>query len=98
VDGESNFRIENLLRFSYNVKIMALVCFNCGKGVMYGHNVSHAKNRTRKIFKPNLHSARIVVGGVQKRVKLCTKCQRIFKKTIPVEKVAEVVSPVAAVA
>jgi len=37
------------------------------------------KNRTRKIFKPNLHSARIEVNGAYKRVKLCTKCQRLFK-------------------
>jgi large subunit ribosomal protein L28 len=80
---------------------MALVCFNCGKGVMYGHNVSHAKNRTRKIFKPNLHAARIVVGGVQKKVKLCTKCQRILKAdnlNLKTEVVAEVVPPVAAAA
>jgi large subunit ribosomal protein L28 len=60
---------------------MALVCFNCGKGVMYGHNVSHAKNRTRKIFKPNLHSAKIEVSGTNKRVKLCTKCQRLLVKS-----------------
>jgi large subunit ribosomal protein L28 len=59
---------------------MAAICFNCGKGVMYGHNVSHAKNRTRKIFKPNLHSARIIVGGTAKRVRLCTKCVRKFKE------------------
>ena len=59
---------------------MAAICFNCGKGVMYGHNVSHAKNRTRKIFKPNLHSARIIVGGTAKKVKLCTKCVRKFKE------------------
>jgi large subunit ribosomal protein L28 len=58
---------------------MAATCFNCGKGVMYGHNVSHAKNRTRKIFKPNLHNTRIIVGGTAKRVKLCTKCVRKFK-------------------
>lgn len=71
---------------------------------MYGHNVSHAKNRTRKIFKPNLHSARIVVGGVQKRVRLCTKCQRTLKTSnvkhkdqIAAEKVAEVVAPAAVV-
>lgn len=64
---------------------MALACFNCGKGVMYGHNVSHAKNRTRKIFKPNLHSARIIINGMAKRVKLCTKCQRILKKTVHLE-------------
>ncbi len=58
---------------------MAFVCFNCGKGIMYGHNVSHAKNRTRRIFKPNLHSAKIVIGGTTKRVRLCTKCVRKFK-------------------
>ncbi len=55
---------------------MGAKCYNCGKGVMYGHNVSHAKNRTRKIFKPNLHSARVFVDGSYKRVKLCTKCLR----------------------
>jgi large subunit ribosomal protein L28 len=88
---------------------MAAQCFNCGKGIMYGHNVSHAKNRTRKIFKPNLHSARIVVGGVQQRVKLCTKCQRTIKTSNTKHKVqraeeavvapvAEVVPQVAAVA
>ncbi|HKC14439.1 MAG TPA: bL28 family ribosomal protein [Patescibacteria group bacterium] len=48
-------------------------CDSCGKGVMYGHNVSHAKNRTRKIFKPNLH--------VYKGMKLCTKCLRKFKSS-----------------
>ena len=46
-------------------------CDNCGKGVMYGHNVSHAKNRTRKIFKPNLHTF--------KGMKYCTKCLRKVK-------------------
>ena len=58
---------------------MAARCFNCDKGIMYGHNVSHAKNRTRKIFKPNLHAARIIIGGTAKRVKLCTKCVRKFR-------------------
>ena len=57
-------------------------CMNCGKGVMYGHNVSHAKNRTRKIFKPNLHSARIAVGTHMRRVKLCTKCLRMLKEVV----------------
>jgi len=59
---------------------MAVQCFNCGKGIMYGHNVSHAKNRTRRIFKPNLHNARITVGGITKKVRLCTKCIRKFKE------------------
>lgn len=56
-----------------------LKCYNCGKGVMVGHNVSHAKNRTRKVFKPNLHGARIMVEGTSMRVRLCTKCLRMVK-------------------
>lgn len=54
-------------------------CANCGKGVMYGHNVSHAKNRTRKIFKPNLHAARILINGTRHKLRLCTVCLRMFK-------------------
>jgi len=54
-------------------------CFLCGKGIMVGHNVSHAKNRTRKVFKPNLHPARISVNGTIMKVRLCTKCLREVK-------------------
>ena len=43
---------------------------------MVGHNVSHAKNRTRKVFKPNLHPAKMLVDGRSLRVRLCTKCLR----------------------
>ena len=65
---------------------------------MYGNNVSHAKNRTKRVFRPNLHAARIVVGGIQKKVKLCTKCQRILKAdNLNIkEVVAEVVTPAVA--
>lgn len=56
-------------------------CMNCGKGVMYGHNVSHAKNRTRKIFKPNLQAARIMLGGIMKKLRLCTSCLRMMKRS-----------------
>ena len=59
---------------------MAIKCDNCGKGVMYGHNVSHAKNRTRKIFKPNLQKTRILIDGVNKRMKLCTTCLKQLKR------------------
>lgn len=58
---------------------MALKCDNCEKGIMYGHNVSHSKRRTRKIFKPNLHRAKVVINGMSKSMKLCTKCLRIVK-------------------
>ena len=78
---------------------MALKCGNCGKGIMYGHNVSHAKNRTRRIFKPNLHTVKVNVGGQRKTMRLCTKCLRIWKNaTKPQVKVVEEVKPEAPVA
>jgi large subunit ribosomal protein L28 len=55
-------------------------CFNCGKGVMYGHAVSHAKNRTNRLFKPNLHAFKMIEDGRSSRVRLCTKCLRMIKK------------------
>ena len=36
---------------------MSRVCELSGKGVMTGNNVSHAKNRTRRRFLPNLNAA-----------------------------------------
>lgn len=47
---------------------------------MYGHNVSHAKNRTVRTFKPNLHKTRIMIGSNFKKMRLCTKCLRIVKQ------------------
>jgi len=55
-------------------------CENCGKGKMFGHTVSHAKNRTRRIYRPNLHHVKIVVGGVRQKMLLCSKCVRKLKK------------------
>ena len=59
-----------------------MVCANCNKGVLHGHNVSHAKNRTTRVFAPNLHPARIKVNGAMKRVRLCVKCLRRAKKVV----------------
>ena len=71
---------------------------------MYGHNVSHSKRRTRKIFKPNLHVSRIMVNGHAMRAKLCTKCLRMFKSAAAAdvvdtkaEKIASTEAPVQAV-
>ncbi len=78
---------------------MGMKCANCGKGSMYGHNVSHAKNRTKKKFKPNLHMAKVVVNGTSKRVRLCTKCLRMYKRSLQDQVVSEVSnsSPVATI-
>ncbi|MCL4353041.1 bL28 family ribosomal protein [Patescibacteria group bacterium] len=34
---------------------------------------------TQKIFKPNLHWAKMPINGVMKRVRLCTKCLRTVR-------------------
>ena len=73
-------------------------CDICGKGVMYGHAVSHAKNRTKRLFKVNLHVARITIGGFSKRLRLCTKCLRRAKKEMfAVSKKSPLFSTVSAV-
>jgi large subunit ribosomal protein L28 len=49
-------------------------CYVCGKGVAFGNNVSHANNKTRRVWKPNLQVARILVDGKVTKVKVCTRC------------------------
>ncbi len=53
---------------------MAKVCRICGKSVMYGNNVSHAHNKTRRRWEPNLQRVRIILNGSVKRVYVCTTC------------------------
>lgn len=54
---------------------MARVCYVCKKGTVFGNNVSHANNRTRRRWLPNLHRVRIVIGeGERKQVRVCTRC------------------------
>ncbi len=49
---------------------MARVCQVTGKRPTSGNNVSHAKNRTRRRFLPNLHTHRIWVDSENRYVKL----------------------------
>jgi len=49
---------------------MAKVCQVTGKRPVAGNNVSHAKNRTRRRFLPNLHSHRFWVESEDRWVKL----------------------------
>ncbi len=58
---------------------MATSCFFCQKRADVGNNVSHAKNRTKRLRKPNLHAKNLVIEGVRKRVSLCTGCLRKLK-------------------
>ncbi|MBU0983442.1 MAG: 50S ribosomal protein L28 [candidate division Zixibacteria bacterium] len=58
---------------------MAKVCEICGKKPMFGNNVSHANNTTRRRFDPNLQKVRALVDGVPKRLTVCTSCLRAGK-------------------
>jgi large subunit ribosomal protein L28 len=49
---------------------MSRVCQVTGKKPMAGNNVSHAHNKTRRRFLPNLHNKRIWVESEQRHVKL----------------------------
>jgi large subunit ribosomal protein L28 len=41
---------------------------------MSGNNVSHANNKTKRTFKPNLKRVRAVVDGSPTRMRVCTNC------------------------
>ena len=49
---------------------MSKICEITKKRVMVGNNVSHAKNRTRRTFEPNLHSHRLWSEKQNKFIKL----------------------------
>ena len=53
-----------------------------GKRPLAGNNVSHAKNRTRRRFLPNLHTHRFWVDSEKRYVKLrvSSKGMRIIDK------------------
>jgi large subunit ribosomal protein L28 len=49
---------------------MARVCQVTGKGPMVGNNVSHANNKTKRRFLPNLHYRRFWVEAENRWVRL----------------------------
>jgi large subunit ribosomal protein L28 len=49
-------------------------CYVCEKGIAFGNNVSHANNKTRRTWKPNLQVMRVVHEGKITKVKVCTRC------------------------
>jgi large subunit ribosomal protein L28 len=55
---------------------MARACDICGKHRSVGHNVSHANNKTKRLWRPNLQQVHAAVGGGGKRLLVCTRCLR----------------------
>lgn len=61
---------------------MSKVCQVTGKRPQVGNNVSHANNRTRRRFLPNIHDHRFWLGSEKRFVKLrvSAKGMRIIDK------------------
>lgn len=61
---------------------MSRVCQVTGKRPMVGNNVSHANNKTRRRFQPNLHNHRFWVESENRfiRLRVSTKGMRIIDK------------------
>ncbi len=57
------------------------LCQICGKGVGYGHNVSHSKRRTNRRWLPNIQKATITIDNTEKSVRICTRCLRTLHKS-----------------
>ncbi|TFG90470.1 MAG: 50S ribosomal protein L28 [Syntrophobacterales bacterium] len=57
---------------------MSQFCEICGKGPVVGNSVSHAHNKTKRVWYPNLQKLRVMVPktGAVKRMKVCTRCLR----------------------
>jgi large subunit ribosomal protein L28 len=58
---------------------MARRCAICGKGPAAGRSLSHSHIRSLRRFLPNLQKVRVVIGGVGRRVKVCTTCLKSRK-------------------
>ncbi|QOG11413.1 50S ribosomal protein L28 [Arcobacter sp. FWKO B] len=60
---------------------MSRKCQISGKGPMVGNNVSHANNKTKRRFLPNLRTVRLTLeDGTTARIKISAKELRTLKK------------------
>lgn len=55
---------------------MSRICEICGKGPSFGNNVSHANNKTRTVWRPNLQKVKALRNGSVRTIKVCTRCIR----------------------
>lgn len=58
-------------------------CDICGKEPHVGNTVSHANNRNKRRFKPNLQRQKALVKGTVTHIRVCTRCIRAGKVTRP---------------
>ncbi|MDR0663061.1 MAG: 50S ribosomal protein L28 [Spirochaetaceae bacterium] len=53
---------------------MSRTCDICGKHTITGNKVSHAKNRTRRTWQPNIKKVKTEIDGTTVTVKICARC------------------------
>jgi len=54
-------------------------CEVCGKGPIFGHNISHSHRVTKRRWYPNLQRVKANMNGTVKRIWVCTKCLKSGK-------------------
>jgi large subunit ribosomal protein L28 len=61
---------------------MARRCELTGKGVLVGNNVSHANNKTKRVYRPNLHDVALAseILGNSYRLKISMNALRSVDK------------------
>ncbi|WP_148821102.1 50S ribosomal protein L28 [Campylobacter concisus] len=60
---------------------MSKICAITGKGPMIGNNVSHANNKTKRRFLPNLRTIRVTLeDGTTRKIKVAASTLRTMKK------------------
>jgi large subunit ribosomal protein L28 len=55
-------------------------CESCGKVPQFGNNRSFSMKATRRKFKPNLQTVKVMEGGQFVRKTMCTKCIKALAK------------------
>ena len=58
---------------------MARVCYVTGRRTTSGNNRSHAMNKTKRTYKPNLQKVKILVNGKPKKVYVSAKALKSGK-------------------
>jgi large subunit ribosomal protein L28 len=58
---------------------MARSCEICGKHSSVGNRVSHANNKSKRLWRPNLQRVRANLKGTIRRILVCTRCLRSGK-------------------
>jgi large subunit ribosomal protein L28 len=58
---------------------MSRTCDLCGKRPQTGFSISHAHNKTKKRWYPNLQEVKASHDGQTKRIRVCTKCIKAGK-------------------